>query len=185
MKNNLITTLIQNYLNLFQDESDTLGLLKKQIEGGQNIFDRKNFKGHVTASGLVISAEKKILMVFHNKLQKYLQPGGHIELKDTNIISSAKREVEEETNLINIQLHEWCSRNNSPILIDTHKIPKNKDEDAHYHHDFMFVFYTQNSDISLDKKEVSCFEWIGIEKLMQHNSNISRALKKMRKMNLI
>ncbi|MBU1131531.1 NUDIX domain-containing protein [Patescibacteria group bacterium] len=186
MKINL-TLLTNNYLNLFQDESDVLSLFIKQIEENQDILNRKNFKGHVTASGLIISADKKILVVFHNKLQKYLPPGGHIEVLDKSIIASAKREAIEETNLTKIKLHDWCLHNNSPILIDTHKIPKNKstNENSHFHHDFMFIFNTLETDIFLNKNEASDYIWMDINNLTKGNSNISTALKKMIILNLI
>src|SRR3990167_7047097 len=101
---------LTNYLRIFPDEENLLSSLIKQVSKNQNIFSRRNFEGHITASGLVISSDKKVLVVFHNKLQKFLQPGGHIEKDDKNIIFSAMREVKEETNLNNIKRFSCCER---------------------------------------------------------------------------
>lgn len=171
---------LTNYLRIFPDEENLLSSLKKQILENQDIFSKKNFEGHITASGLVISPDKKVLVVFHKKLQKFLQPGGHIEKDDKSIIFSAMREVKEETNLNNIKLHSWCLNNNSPIMIDTHKIPENKqeNENEHYHHDFMFVFITREEDITLDTNEVSDFCWASIDEVIKNDSVLAKGLKK-------
>ena len=34
---------------------------------------------HFTATGIVFNSKKQVLMIFHNKLQVWLPPGGHIE----------------------------------------------------------------------------------------------------------
>lgn len=169
-----------NYLRIFPDEENLLSSLKKQVLKNQNIFSRRNFEGHITASGLVISPDKKVLVVFHNKLQKFLQPGGHIEKDDKNIIFSAMREVREETNLNNIELCSWCLNNNSPIMIDTHKIPENKqkNENEHYHHDFMFIFTIKEKKIMLDTNEISDFCWMDINEVIKNDSLVAKGLKK-------
>ena len=172
----------ENYLAIFPEEESFFSLLIEQIQLNEDTFSRKNFRGHITASGLVISSNKKVLAIFHNKLQKYLQPGGHIENTDESLEDSAQREVFEEAGLNAIKLHPWHSKTRSPILIDTHPIPENmnKQEDAHYHHDFMFIFSTENIDISLDQNEVSDFKWTDIDLVIQDESNMARAIRKMK-----
>lgn len=178
---------LMNYLRIFPDEENLLSSLKKQVLKNQNIFSRRNFEGHITASGLVISPDKKVLVVFHNKLQKFLQPGGHIEKDDKNIIFSAMREVREETNLSNIELCSWCLDNNSPIMIDTHKIQENKqkNENEHYHHDFMFIFTTKEKKIMIDTNEISDFCWMDINEVIKNDSVVAKGLKKAIMLNII
>jgi ADP-ribose pyrophosphatase YjhB (NUDIX family) len=36
-------------------------------------------KNNFTATGIVFNSKKQILMIYHNKLQVWLSPGGHIE----------------------------------------------------------------------------------------------------------
>lgn len=178
---------LKKYLEFFPEEKDRFDVLTKQIELGEDIVSRKNFHGHVTASGLVISANNNVLAIFHNKLQKYLQPGGHTEGEDENLIDSAKREVAEETGLREIATHPWCKENLVPIFVDTHAIPenKNKEEDAHFHHDFMFVFYVKDENIFLDQNEVSDFTWVNVEAVMEEDSNMSKALRKMKRLEIL
>lgn len=52
-----------------------------------------------TTSAFVIHPrEKKLLLLFHTKLQKWLQPGGHVELNE-NPLQALHHELEEETGL--------------------------------------------------------------------------------------
>ncbi len=52
-----------------------------------------------TTSAFVLHpAEPKICLLFHNKLQKWLQPGGHVEL-DENPWEALTHELDEETGL--------------------------------------------------------------------------------------
>lgn len=56
-------------------------------------------KTHVCASVILIEPEeKKILLVHHKKLNKWVQPGGHIE-QNEDPERAAIREVKEETGL--------------------------------------------------------------------------------------
>ena len=182
-----IQNVLEKYLVHFPEESQQFDILKKQILSNEDIVSRKNFNGHVTASGLVISHNKKVLAIFHNKLQKFLQPGGHIEKEDEYLIDSAKREIMEETNLQDATVHPWCWEKGIPILIDTHVIPenKNKGEDAHFHHDCMFVFYVQDEYVLLDQNEVSDFKWVDVETVMKDDSMMAKALRKMKKLEIL
>ena len=179
--------LFEKYVSLFPEEKENFSVLLEQMQSEENIFSRKNFRGHITASGLVVSSDGKVLAIFHNKLQKYLQPGGHIESDDKSLEYAAQREVIEEAGLQNIILHSWHKEFGSPILIDTHPIPENtgKQEDAHHHHDFMFIFSTENTNVSLDQDEVSHFTWTDIDTVLKGDSNMAKALKKMQKLGIV
>lgn len=180
--------MLDSYLTMFPEDEAMLRLLQSQIEGDEDLIYRKNFNGHVTASGLVFSPDlSKVLLIFHNKLGRFLQPGGHVETCDDNLIESATREVLEETGLDNIVLHEWCLKNNSPIYIDTHSIPENfkKNELEHFHHDFMFLFKCSKDLVSLQLEEVSGFKWVNILDFEDYDSLVGRSIRRMKKMKII
>ena len=56
-------------------------LLSEQLNHKEaGITSRKNFTGHVVADGCVIDPKnKKILLIHHKTLGKWLKPGGHID----------------------------------------------------------------------------------------------------------
>src|SRR5690348_5839252 len=62
-------------------------------------FSRSQFlPGHITGTGLVLSPEgKRVLLVHHARLDRWLLPGGHVEAQDVEIWDAARREVIEET----------------------------------------------------------------------------------------
>ena len=60
----------------------------------------KNYNyAEVVAAALIVNKDKKVLLIKSHKWgDKYLFPGGHVELDET-ILEAAKREGEEETGL--------------------------------------------------------------------------------------
>jgi 8-oxo-dGTP pyrophosphatase MutT (NUDIX family) len=99
-------------------------------------FSRNQFiPGHITCSGLVLAADGSLLLVHHRRLDRWLQPGGHVEPEDVEIWDAAAREVLEETGV-------ELERETRPRLIgaDVHGIPPGRGEPYHLHHDLLFGF---------------------------------------------
>ena len=165
---------IDQYLKLFPEEELRLAHLKKQLQSSENLWTRKNFNGHLTASAYVLRWDE-LLMIYHVNLNKRLAPGGHWEHWDNELWDTAKREVLEETGISHIRLADWHLKNQLlPIDIDTHPIPENpkKQEDAHVHHDFRYVFFLdQGQDVSLQLEEVSSAEWKKLSEITKENGN--------------
>ncbi|MEA3273447.1 MAG: NUDIX domain-containing protein [Patescibacteria group bacterium] len=186
MKNTV--KIIRKYFQKFPEDEKNLKLLKNQTKDCINFFDRKNFTGHVVANALILK-ENKVLTIFHNKLQMYIQPGGHVDETDPSVIDATIREVEEETGIKDIVLDRWHKKTGIPIFIETHLIPENKkkQEKKHYHYDFMYIFRTKTKNINLQLEEVSGFEWVDIENVLMNTpeSFIGRSLKKMFKLDIL
>jgi 8-oxo-dGTP pyrophosphatase MutT (NUDIX family) len=101
-------------------------------------FARTTFDpGHLTASGIVLSADARdVLLIFHRRLERWLQPGGHVEPEDADLPAAAEREVREETG---VPLDASLPR--VVVGVDVHEIPpREPDEPAHLHHDVVFRF---------------------------------------------
>lgn len=118
--------------------------------------------GHATASAFVLSPDRtRLLVIFHLKLQRHLQPGGHIE-NDATLAASAAREVHEETGLARERLRLLSPE---PIDIDPHRIPAHpgKGEPEHWHFDirYLFVAADEAADEALraDESEVAGASW--------------------------
>lgn len=150
---------------------DISSILNQQLERDEDLTDHTNYNGHMTGSGLVIYKDK-ILLIFHNQLKMWLQPGGHLEYSDKNLVAAAEREVEEETGL-KVKLADWHIKNNSPIIIDTHPIPAHKNRPAHFHHDFRYIFVPETDEISLQLSEVEDYAWVDVNdpRLTREKSN--------------
>jgi 8-oxo-dGTP pyrophosphatase MutT (NUDIX family) len=95
-------------------------------------LDRTERPGHLTGSALVVHADlERTLVLFHTKLQIWVQPGGHAD-GDANLAAVALREATEETGILGLRV--W------PVAVDLdiHKV-RPPQEDAHFHHDVRFV----------------------------------------------
>lgn len=181
----MLVELIEKYIQKFPEESQRISQLLNQATTDDDMYNRKNFRGHLTASGLVVF-DGKLLMIKHNFLQKYLQPGGHAE-KGESFEEAAKREIMEETSITALKLADWHQENEMiPIDIDTHYIPENpkKNEAEHFHHDFRYIFlYTGDlSELKIQEIEVSEIIWKPFSEIT--NEGLQLALQKIRNLKL-
>ena len=105
-------------------------------------FRRGDPEGHVTASAIVARpAADEFLLVFHRKLDRWLQPGGHVEPEDGSVFAAAIREAREETGL-----DDFAAPAGDAILdLDVHRIPAFKREPPHVHYDVRFLLTTGSS----------------------------------------
>lgn len=143
-----------------QSRRQTLELLR----GSKTPFDRRHYEpGHITASGLVLSPDgNRVLLVFHRRLQAWLQPGGHVDESDSDVAATAAREVREETGVTLAPDH------NPPLVaVDVHQIPANRREPEHFHHDLMFRF-TATSETLEAAEEVREVVWCPLHRLTDY-----------------
>jgi 8-oxo-dGTP pyrophosphatase MutT (NUDIX family) len=100
-------------------------------------FNRTHYDpGHVTASAIVLSPDRhRVLLVYHERLHRWLQPGGHVEADDTTVVDTARREVREETGVVLA-----ADVAGALVSVDVHEIPATDTEPFHLHHDLMFHF---------------------------------------------
>ena len=164
---------IDRYFLFFPEDRIRLKKLHTQRRSQDDLGNRRNFRGHITASGVVVD-EDRALLVFHNQFRVFIQPGGHYE-NDETIELCARREVEEETRLRVIP-HSWHKENsNIPLSINTYAIPKSKekDEENHFHHDHLFLYVLDKEEknvVTLQKEEVKKYQWVSLEKLCEVKS---------------
>lgn len=172
-----MANLFASYLDRF-DESHSLGVLAGQLASMDlSICDRKNMVGHLTASALLLDGES-VLLIHHKFLNRWLQPGGHLNAGELPA-DGAQRELFEETGLNKLSLASWHTKTGLPIDIDSHQIPANqeKKEGEHLHHDFQYVFTCLREPMPVDGitarlqavelqlDEVSDFKWVSVHEL--------------------
>lgn len=152
---------LKSYVKKYPEEG--IQDLLSVAELNDQIIKRENLSGHITASGLVFF-EDKLLLIFHKKLQRYLQPGGHLE-DDKTLVDAAQREVLEETGVQTVPYKSEKTGCITPLHIDIHTIPPNekKNESEHIHYDCMFLLFAQNSETSLLKSEVDGYKWVELD----------------------
>lgn len=163
-----ILDLVDHYLTRFPAEAERLAILRRFLSGitdPAQLISRKNFDGHLTASAFIVDPKAQTLLLIHHRfLDKWLQPGGHLEPGET-LLAAALREAHEEVGLpssalTHLPLDPACPL--VPLDIDSHYIPANekKHELPHHHHDFRFLFLCDSaSDLTHNLTEIHAARW--------------------------
>lgn len=106
---------------------------------------------HFTATAFVIDSRKRVLLLWHKRLGRWMPPGGHIDENETPE-EAAKRECKEETNLdveiIGGNTDDLFAMNpdegrmlKQPFALLLENIPasRERNEPAHQHMDFLYL----------------------------------------------
>lgn len=141
-------------------------------------FARGQFApGHLTASALVVDRPReRALLVFHAKLERWLQPGGHFEPGEVDPLVAARREVLEETGI--------SARPDpqGPLLldVDVHVIPARKDEPAHQHFDLRLLLVAEPGVVTAGEGTRAA-RWFARDELaaLDLDPGLVRALRKL------
>ena len=156
-------------------ESDDLALVRAAIEPLDSLPDerrrmhelldtrpeplrRTERPGHFTGSALVVHADReRTLVLFHTKLQIWVQPGGHAD-GDANLAAVALREASEETGISGLRV--WPQA----VDLDIHRVDPPA-EDAHFHHDVRFVVLApQGAEVDANH-ESQAQRWVRLDEL--------------------
>jgi 8-oxo-dGTP pyrophosphatase MutT (NUDIX family) len=115
--------------------------------------------GHFTASAFVLAPEKdELVLIHHKKLQLWLQPGGHLEAGDRNVVEAALREVEEETGLRNLVVLDPC------FDLDIHEIPALGGKPAHLHFDVRVLLHSPTLSVVSGEGTLAA-KWFPLERV--------------------
>ncbi len=118
-----------------REEADRCAMLQLADELEQPL-SRHQLRAHFTASAFVVDETgARACLVAHAKLERLLQPGGHVESVDSCLEDAALREAREETGL-ELELHPRAPR---PFDLDVHAIPARAGEPAHFHLDVRYL----------------------------------------------
>ena len=113
--------------------------------------------GHFTASGFVRSPDgTSVLLIEHRSLQRWLQPGGHVDPDDPGPLAAARREVAEETGCVDV-----VPIGDGLFGVDVHVIPPRRHEPEHRHFDLQFAFQAGSEHLEVSP-EVRAAAWTAL-----------------------
>ena len=128
-------------------------------------------KKHFTATVYILE-NKKVLLIHHKKLQKWLPPGGHMDENETPP-EAAIREAFEETGLKieivpqeNIWVNHWNANSfERPYMCLLEEIPAYRDNPQHQHIDLIYVGKPVDGQIIHNTKECHAIKWFNLEQV--------------------
>lgn len=133
-----LSTLLRRYADLHPDEAALVARFEAFMAAHADCLQRRCAPGHITASCWILDADQRhCLLLRHRKLQRWLQPGGHVD-GEPRVELAALREAREESGM---QQFELATRNGRllPLDLDVHAIPAHGSEPAHAHWDVRFL----------------------------------------------
>jgi 8-oxo-dGTP pyrophosphatase MutT (NUDIX family) len=150
------------------------------VESAADPFARTSFDpGHVTASAFVLAPSRDaLLLVFHAKLARWLQPGGHVDPADADVVHAARRETYEETGVGELREVDGGRL----FDLDVHPIPARKSEPEHEHFDVRMLFVARNTSI-VPASDALDARWFPLEEIDRKSADesVARALLKITK----
>jgi 8-oxo-dGTP pyrophosphatase MutT (NUDIX family) len=160
------------------DRAPVVAQMQALLERAREPFARTSLDpGHFTASAFVLSPDRgHVLLVRHEKLGRWLQPGGHIELGDATLEAAARREVSEETGVSSLD------RVGSGIFdVDAHDIPANPREGAHMHFDVRYLFMARSAQLRASE-EVGAARWVPLTEVrtLDPDESVLRCTSRLR-----
>ena len=159
----------------------SLEMMLELVETLENPFSRTQPEAHFTGSALVVDPSIRLTcLVHHRALDRWLQPGGHMDPSDGGRIEhTALREAAEETGC-EVDLHPDADR---PFDVDVHEIEARGAVPAHLHLDVRFLVVADDPDVAQHREdEAHALSWLTLDEAEEQcdDESITRMLEKVR-----
>jgi 8-oxo-dGTP pyrophosphatase MutT (NUDIX family) len=170
MINNLLVLMgLDAYKTNFQEEMKFQYDIFEFIKKNRDFWQRTNLAGHITGSAWVLSPDREhVLLIHHKKLDRWLQPGGHVDETDKTVADTALREANEECGLSDLTL-----LSNLFFDVDVHEIPARGHEPTHFHYDLRYLFQANSKNVDANFIEVKNIRWVPLLDLIGEDTEQS------------
>jgi 8-oxo-dGTP pyrophosphatase MutT (NUDIX family) len=121
---------------------------------------------HVTGSAVVVHPPtRRVLLRWHQRMQAWLQVGGHGDPGESDPYEVAVREAEEETGLPDLQ--PWPDPAQPKLVqVAIVPVPARKREPAHEHADFRYGLATAQPDAATPESPSALLRWLDLDEAL-------------------
>lgn len=136
---------------------------------------------HLTASALIVHPESRtVLLRWHQRMQSWLQVGGHGDPGEQDALAIALREAREETGLGD--LAPWPDEQLRHAVIVP--VPASADEPAHEHADLRFVLRTADPESARAERPGAPVCWLPLDEARRLTAydNLAQTLDRVSRM---
>jgi 8-oxo-dGTP pyrophosphatase MutT (NUDIX family) len=159
---------LDDHARAYPESAPLIARMRQLLLAPGDPFSRRHTgPGHFTASAFVLCPERRrVLLIRHPKLGRWLQPGGHIEPEDGDVAAAARREANEETG-VDIE---------GPLGgifdVDIHDIPANARDAAHQHFDVRYAFIARSDRLEVSPEALGA-RWVALPEVAQLTDEVS------------
>ena len=147
-----------------EEENHREQMMQFVLSHASSWWMRTTAAGHVTGSAWILNqAHTHALLLHHQKLNLWVQPGGHLDNTDATPAAGAKREAIEETGIPQLSL-----ASEALFDVDIHAIParagKSGLEAAHLHYDVRYLIIAADHRVTISEESLDA-KWMSLEEL--------------------
>jgi 8-oxo-dGTP pyrophosphatase MutT (NUDIX family) len=152
--------LLDAYTPTAPDEAADVARVRR-LAAGSDVWTR-TAPLHVTASALVVHRPtRRVLLRWHERMQGWLQVGGHFDPGESDPLRVALREAEEETGLGD--LGPVPETGGLPVQVVVVAVGAGRGEPAHEHADVRYVLETGTPDAAAPESEGAPVRWMTVD----------------------
>ncbi len=167
LKMQLHTQLVEHISKTKEEESHLTRIIELVTQNSYDDITEKTRGDHHLTASAIITSKLGVLLHFHKRVKMWLQPGGHIDLGETPLIT-VQRETFEETGLIPI----FDSRIFDLDIHDTGY--------GHIHYDIRYLAWCDDTNFnppSEESQKVAWFSYSAAEQVV--DGGLLRVMKKL------
>jgi len=161
-----LTAVLDAYVPSSHEEARDVARLRQLVAESSDAWTRAS-PLHVTGSAVVVHPpSKRVLLRWHERMQAWLQVGGHGDPGEVDPFEVARREAREETGLTDLVA--WPDAAQPTIVqVAVVPVPAGKGEPEHEHGDIRYALATFAPDGVKPESDSAELAWLSIEDALE------------------
>lgn len=163
---------IEDYIPFNEQEARDKAQILAFLRSGAELVTRNNPVAHLTASGWVVSPDRRqVVMVYHNLYKSWSWMGGHAD-GNRNLLQVARKEVMEECGLDNVTVVSPDIFSLEVLCVAGHE-KKGQYLSSHLHLNVTYLFEADPAlPLRIKPDENSAVAWVAVEDIPEKTNEV-------------